>query len=162
MSGAPNDPRLLCSRSRAHHAPYFRLRSARGNPHCRHASLPERRIWDARLAPARSCIICHVIASCKPCKCACPGPVGRSGKSCTGMAVSGLKRRSQSHWSRGSALLEIQMDFKDVSSVLPEPRSEGKHKHVVEVCNFVDAGTSIALWARRHGKISGNTPPWRR
>ncbi len=23
-----------------------------------------------------------------------------------------------------------------------------KHKHVVEVCNFVDAGTSIALWAQ--------------
>jgi len=41
-------------------------------------------------------------------------------------------------------LEEIQMDFKDVSSVLPAQSSEGKYKHVVEVCNFVDAGTSIA------------------
>jgi hypothetical protein len=32
--------------------------------------------------------------------------------------------------------------------VLPAQSSEGKHKHVVEVCNFVDAGTSIALWAQ--------------
>jgi len=40
------------------------------------------------------------------------------------------------------------MDFKDVSSVLPAQSSEGKYKHVVEVCNFVDAGTSIALWAQ--------------
>jgi hypothetical protein len=44
-------------------------------------------------------------------------------------------------------LEEIQMDFKDGSLVLPSQSSEGKYKHVVEVCNFVDAGTSIALWA---------------
>src|SRR5712691_7511138 len=35
--GDPTDPRLLCSRSRAHHAPYFRLRCACGNSHCGHA-----------------------------------------------------------------------------------------------------------------------------
>ena len=45
-------------------------------------------------------------------------------------------------------LEEIQMDFKDGSLVLPSQSSEGKSKHVVEVCNFVDAGTSIALWAQ--------------
>ena len=36
---------------------------------------------------------------------------------------------------------------KDVGSVSPEQSSQGKRQHVVEVCNFVYAGTSIALWA---------------
>lgn len=47
---------------------------------------------------------------------------------------------------RPAPLEEIQMDFKDASTVPPEP--DGKRQHVVEVCNFVDAGTSIALWAQ--------------
>ncbi len=45
-------------------------------------------------------------------------------------------------------LEEIQMDFKDVGSVSPEQSPQGKQQHVVEVCNFVDAGTSIALSAQ--------------
>jgi hypothetical protein len=40
LEGAPNDPRLLCSRSRAHHAPYFRW-----DPRV------ETRIVDLRLSP---------------------------------------------------------------------------------------------------------------
>ena len=38
-------------------------------------------------------------------------------------------------------LEEVQMDFKDASTVPADP--EGKQQHVVEVLNFVDAGTSI-------------------
>jgi transposase InsO family protein len=45
-------------------------------------------------------------------------------------------------------LEEIQMDFKDVSSVSPQQSPQGKRQHVIEVCNFVDAGTSIALFAQ--------------
>jgi len=37
---------------------------------------------------------------------------------------------------------------KDVGTVSPEQSSQGKRQHVVEVCNFVDAGTSIALLAQ--------------
>jgi hypothetical protein len=37
---------------------------------------------------------------------------------------------------------------KDGGSVSPEQSSQGKRQHVVEVCNFVDAGTSIALLAQ--------------
>lgn len=37
---------------------------------------------------------------------------------------------------------------KDVSSVSPDQSPQGKRQHVIEVCNFVDAGTSIALWAQ--------------
>jgi hypothetical protein len=38
---------------------------------------------------------------------------------------------------------EVQLDLKDASSVPADP--EGKRQHVVEVANFVDAGTSIWL-----------------
>jgi transposase InsO family protein len=38
---------------------------------------------------------------------------------------------------------EIQFDLKDASSVPADP--EGKRRHVVEIANFVDAGTSIWL-----------------
>lgn len=37
---------------------------------------------------------------------------------------------------------------KDIGCVSPEQSSQGKRQHVIEVCNFVDAGTSIALWAQ--------------
>jgi hypothetical protein len=37
---------------------------------------------------------------------------------------------------------------KDVGAVSPEQSPQGKRQHVIEVCNFVDAGTSIALWAQ--------------
>lgn len=37
---------------------------------------------------------------------------------------------------------------KDVGTVSPEQRLQGRRQHVVEVCNFVDAGTSIALLAQ--------------
>ncbi len=38
---------------------------------------------------------------------------------------------------------EVQFDLKDASSVPADP--EGKRQHVVEIANFVDAGTSIWL-----------------
>ena len=47
-------------------------------------------------------------------------------------------------------LEEIQVDFKDASTVPPDPSGEGKQQHVVEICNFVDAGTSMLLSAQVH------------
>jgi transposase InsO family protein len=43
-------------------------------------------------------------------------------------------------------LEEVQIDFKDVTTVPADP--DGKRQHVVETCNFVDAGTSILLEAQ--------------
>lgn len=43
-------------------------------------------------------------------------------------------------------LEEVQLDFKDASTVPADP--EGKQQHVVEVLNFVDAGTSVLLSAQ--------------
>ena len=48
--------------------------------------------------------------------------------------------------ARREPLEEVQMDFKDVTTVPPAP--DGKQQHMVETCNFVDAGTSILLQAQ--------------
>ncbi len=45
---------------------------------------------------------------------------------------------------------EVQFDLKDASSVPADP--EGKRQHVVEIANFVDAGTSIWL----HREVGGD------
>ncbi len=62
-----------------------------------------------------------------------------------GRIVRPAGRRSHQPVERPAPLEEIQMDCKDASTVPAEP--DGKRQHVVEVCNFVDAGTSVALWA---------------
>ena len=46
---------------------------------------------------------------------------------------------------RPAPMAEWQLDFKDVSSVPPDP--DGKQRHVVETLNIVDAGTSILVEA---------------
>lgn len=56
------------------------------------------------------------------------------------------KRRKNQPLERPQPLEEVQMDFKDISSIPAEPT--GKQQHVVEVFNFVDAGTSILLDAQ--------------
>jgi len=43
-------------------------------------------------------------------------------------------------------LEEVQIEFKDVTTVPADP--DGKRQHVVETCNFIDAGTSILLQAQ--------------
>jgi transposase InsO family protein len=45
-------------------------------------------------------------------------------------------------------LEEVQMDFKDVTTVPSSESPQGKKQHIVEVCNFVDAGTSTLLIAQ--------------
>jgi hypothetical protein len=38
---------------------------------------------------------------------------------------------------------EVQTDFKDITTVPPDP--QGKQQHMIETLNFVDAGTSTLL-----------------
>jgi transposase InsO family protein len=52
-------------------------------------------------------------------------------------------------------LEEVQIDFKDASTVPAD--AEGKQQHVVEVLNFVDAGTSILLSAQTHQDFHAET-----
>jgi transposase InsO family protein len=146
--GEPHDPLVLCSRSRAHHAPYFRW-----------AARVIQRIVEMRFAPPEN--LQRV-----------PGPrallyyLPRDPE--LQAAQLSLPRSSRTIWKilhmmgcllprskepphpteLREPLEEIQMDFKDVGSVSPEQSPQGKRQHVVEVCNFVDAGTSIALSAQ--------------
>jgi transposase InsO family protein len=55
------------------------------------------------------------------------------------------RRHTPKPQERADSLQEIQIDFKDDSTVPADPF--GKRQHVVETCNFVDAGTSIWLQA---------------
>jgi hypothetical protein len=54
-------------------------------------------------------------------------------------------------------LEEVQVDFKDATTVPANPSGEGKRQHVIEVCNFVDAGTSILLAAQAHDAFREET-----
>src|SRR5262249_37708153 len=72
-----------------------------------------------------------------------------------GRIVPSAGRRCHQALERPAPLEEIQVDFKDASTVPADP--EGKRQHVVEVCNFVDAGTSIALWAQVSGDFHAET-----
>jgi hypothetical protein len=56
---------------------------------------------------------------------------------------------------RPDPLEEIQLDFKDATSVPPDP--DGKQQHVVEVLNFVDAGTSTWLQAEARTDFHAET-----
>jgi hypothetical protein len=106
-AGDPQDPALLCSCSRAHHAPYFRW--------------DERviqRIVEMRIAPPenadRGCLglgpcstTCPVTQSCKRPRFLCPAPAERSGRSCMLLAAWSLVPKSsltpmssESRWKR--------------------------------------------------------------
>src|SRR6266487_285739 len=144
----PHDPHLLCSQSRAHHAPYFRWDDR-----------VTKRIVEMRLVPPEN--LKRV-----------PGPrallyylprdpelqaaqltLPRSSRTiwkilhATGCLVTRSQEPPHPDELR-EPLAEIQMDFKDVGSVSPEQSPQGKRQHVIEVCNCIDAGTSIALLAQ--------------
>jgi len=50
---------------------------------------------------------------------------------------------------------EWGIDFKDVSSVSPEP--EGKKMHVVEILNVIDHGSSVLVDSRPHGEYNAES-----
>jgi hypothetical protein len=146
--GDPHDPHLLCSRSRAHHAPYY----------CWDVRIT-RRIVEMRLAPPENlkrvpgprALLSYLPRD--PEMQAAPVLLPRSSRTiwkilhATGCLVTHSKEPPE-HNELREPLEEIQIDFKDIGSISPEPSSQGKRQHVIEVCNFVDAGTSIALWAQ--------------
>src|SRR5438876_1237782 len=66
--GDAHDQELLCARSRAHHAPYFRLRPARRNLHCGNASVSTRASGTHARSPSPALL-----------SAARPGPASRRG-----------------------------------------------------------------------------------
>jgi hypothetical protein len=137
--GDPTDPRLLCSRSRAHHSPYFRLRSACGEPYCRHASLS--RLPNLGRTPGPRALLYYLPRDPDPAFCAnsiASLQPNESSKSCTSLAVLHPPRGSRSHkipetpWKRSRWMATGREQC--FSSTKSDSR---KLKHVIEVC---DAG----------------------
>jgi len=130
--GDPHDLSVVCSRSRAHHAPYFRWDL--------HVT---QKIVEMRFAPPenadRECLGLEpcsttylVTRNCKSHRCLSPAPVERSGKSCTPPVAwcpvpksHPIPANSASQWKR------FRWMRKDVGSVSPEQSSQGKRQHVV-------------------------------
>src|SRR6266566_3326554 len=105
--------------------------------------------WDARQVREPCSIIYRAIQSCKPQGFAYPGPAELSGSFCGKPVVFCPSHREiYGLLSLGSRWRRFKWMRKDVSSVSAEKSSQGKRQHVIEVCNFVDAGTSIALFAQ--------------
>jgi transposase InsO family protein len=146
--GNPGDPSVLCSYSRAHHAPYFRWdgRVSQKIVEMRFAP-PE----NLKRIPGPRALLYYLPRD--PELQAAQVPLPRSSRTiwkilhATGCLAPRSKEPPHPNEPR-KPLEEIQMDFKDVGSVSPEQSPQGKRQHVVEVCNFIDAGTSIALSAQ--------------
>ncbi len=64
-------------------------------------------------------------------------------------------RRKRKSLQRPLPMEEIQMDFKDITTV--EVSESGKQQHAVEAFNFVDAGTSILLDAQIQADFHAQT-----
>jgi hypothetical protein len=160
--GDSHDPSLLCSRSRAHHAPYFRwdVRVIQ-------------RIVEMRFSPPenadRVClalVLCSTIfpvtRSCKPHRSHCPAPVERSGRSCTRRAVwcAVPKNRTtpmnpESRWKRSRWISRM---------------SAASHLNRVRKASASMWSKSAILWMQaprllcwlKPERISTNKPRWKR
>lgn len=60
--------------------------------------------------------------------------------------ISPIPSQKHQEESLCAPLEEVQVDFQDATTVPPDPY--GKQQHMVEICNFVDRGTSILLSAQ--------------
>lgn len=66
-------------------------------------------------------------------------------------------RRVHEPLERPAPMVHWQLDFKDISTVKPDPDGDGKQQHVVEALNLVDAGTSTLLAFRLHTAFTTET-----
>jgi transposase InsO family protein len=58
---------------------------------------------------------------------------------------------------RPAPMVNWQIDFKDISSVQPDPNGDGKRQHVVESLNLVDVGTSMVVDYQVHQDFNAET-----
>ena len=65
--------------------------------------------------------------------------------------------RSHEPLQRPPPLSSWQMDFKDVTSVKPDPSGDGKLQHVVETFNVVDVGTSMVVASSVNATFNAET-----
>jgi len=124
-----HDPSVLCSYSRAHHAPYFRwdVRVTQKMVEMRFAPPENADRVCLGLGPCSTTF--PVTQSCKPHRFLCPAPAERSGRSSMLLAAWSLVPKShpiptsfESHWKRSRWMR------KDVGSVSPDQSPQGKRK----------------------------------
>ncbi len=58
---------------------------------------------------------------------------------------------------RPAPMTSWQIDFKDISSIKPDPNGDGKQQHVVESLNIVDVGSSILVDYQLHQDFNAET-----
>jgi transposase InsO family protein len=158
LNQAPlDDMQVLLSHSRAHHAPYHRwdrqviqrLGEMREHPpeHLQRVPGPKALVYYLQRDPDLQAL---------------GVPVPRSSRTVwkllrkLGYILPHELRQHQPLEPR-DPLEEVQVDFKDATTVPADPSGEGKRQHVIEVCNFVDAGTSILLAAQAHDAFREET-----
>lgn len=148
LQADPNDLNRFSSRSRAHHAPYHRwdsrvedkIRAMRESP-------PE----NLKRVPGPKALLYYLPRDPELQELGVPLP--RSTRTIWRILhkhqlIPERKEVKRQPLAPRQPLEEVQMDFKDVSTVPSSESPQGKKQHVVEVCNFVDAGTSTLLSAQ--------------
>jgi transposase InsO family protein len=148
-----DDMQILFSRSRAHHAPYHRwsrevitrLGEMREHPPegLRRIPGPKALAYFLKRDPALQALGVAIPRSSRT--------IWKLLRQ-EGYIMAHTKPQHQPLLPR-EPLEEVQVDFKDVTTAFSDGSGEGKKQHHVEVCNFVDAGTSILLSAQAHASF---------
>ncbi len=151
----PDDLHVLLSHSRAHHAPYPQV-----HPRIiqRIVEMREQPPENLHRTPGPRAILYYLHRD-KELQ-AHNQPLPRSTRTVWRIlrkcgCILDAPHRSRRPQERPEPMEEIQLDFKDATSVPPDP--DGKQLHVVEILNFVDAGTSSWLMAESRPDFHAET-----
>lgn len=148
LSSDPEDENRFSSQSRAHHAPYYRWDTRVED---RIIEMREEPPENLQRVPGPKALLYYLPRDPELQEVGVALP--RSTRTIwkilrkNGLIDEAFKRKKRLLAPR-EPLEEIQMDFKDVSTVPRSESPQGKKQHIVEVCNFVDAGTSLLLSAQ--------------
>jgi transposase InsO family protein len=147
LEADPEDLDRFSSQSRAHHAPYYRWDSRVED---RIVEMREEPPENLQRVPGPKALLYYLPRDPELQELGLPLP--RSTRTIwkilrkNGMIAEAGESKKRPLAPR-KPLEEVQMDFKDVSTVPGSESPQGKKQHIVEVCNFVDAGTSTLLKA---------------
>lgn len=148
LSADPEDLDRFSSQSRAHHAPYYRWDSRVED---RIVEMREEPPEGLNRVPGPKALLYYLPRDPELQELGLPLP--KSTRTiwkilCRNGMIDEPSKRKRRPLPPREPLEEIQMDFKDVSTVKSSESPQGKKQHAVEVCNFVDAGTSTLLSAQ--------------
>lgn len=154
-AAAPDDLTVLCSRSRAHHAPYPRWDEA---VVARILEMRDQPPEGLRRVPGPQAILYYLQRD--PALQARGVPLPRSTRTIWRIldhhdCIVRERRPDHEPVPRPAPLTSWQLDFKDASTVPAAP--EGKQQHVVEVFNVIDVGTSMLLDAQVRADFTATT-----